>query len=87
MGHSKQINACDLRPCRPFRAVTCSDDKAVSFFTGAPYKFSSSFKEHTRFVNSVKYSPNGELFASAGSDGKVIIEDLIFVDGEVDFRI
>jgi hypothetical protein len=29
------------------------------------------FKEHERFVNVVRYSPNGEKFASGGADGKV----------------
>lgn len=32
---------------------------------------------HNRFVRDVAFSPNGELFASAASDGK-----LIFYDGK-----
>lgn len=31
--------------------------------------------EHTRFVQSVRYSPNGDLFATGGFDGKVFIYD------------
>lgn len=29
--------------------------------------------QHTRFVRDVAYSPNGELFASVGSDGKLFV--------------
>lgn len=28
-------------------------------------------QDHSRFVNSVRYSPNGELFVSGGAEGKV----------------
>jgi len=30
-------------------------------------------QEHTRFVQTVRYSPDGNLFASGGFDGKVFI--------------
>lgn len=32
-------------------------------------------QDHTRFVQAVRYSPSGNLFASAGFDGKVYIYD------------
>ena len=32
-------------------------------------------QEHIRFVQAVRYSPSGNLFASAGFDGKVFIYD------------
>ena len=32
-------------------------------------------QEHTRFVQAVRYSPAGNLFASAGFDGKVYLYD------------
>lgn len=31
--------------------------------------------EHLRFVQSVRYSPNGDHFATGGFDGKVFIYD------------
>lgn len=31
--------------------------------------------EHQRFVQSVRYSPNGEQFATGGFDGRVFIYD------------
>lgn len=33
------------------------------------------FQEHSRFVQAVRYSPNGSFFASAGFDGKVFLYD------------
>jgi len=32
-------------------------------------------RTHTRFVQDVKYSPNGDYFASVGSDGKMFLYD------------
>lgn len=42
-------------------------------------------QEHTRFVQAVRYSPSGSLFASGGFDGKVCIYDGTTADlvGEV----
>jgi WD40 repeat protein len=71
IGHSKVANACHIRNNRPFRAVTCSDDMTVNFYQGPPYKFSKSINDHSRFVQSVRFSPDGQFFVSVGSDAKV----------------
>jgi WD40 repeat protein len=70
-GHSKTINSVDTRPKRPFKAITGSDDMSVNVHSGVPYKFSHSIHNHSRFVQVVRYAPNGDFFASAGSDGHV----------------
>lgn len=71
-GHSKAINAVDMRPSgRPFRAVTASEDGTVNVFNGVPFKFSHSLRDHTRFVHTIRYSSNGETFLTAGADFKV----------------
>jgi WD40 repeat protein len=75
IGHTKTINSVSIRPCRPLRAVTASDDFTVNLFAGIPYKFVKSIKNHSRFVQCVQYSPDGSFFASAGADGKVFIYD------------
>ncbi|BET01561.1 WD domain, G-beta repeat [Nesidiocoris tenuis] len=74
-GQTKSINSCDFRPSRPFRIVTGCEDNTVGVFEGPPFKFVMTKKDHTRFVQAVRYSPNGELFASAGFDGKVFLYD------------
>ncbi|RCH82918.1 WD40 repeat-like protein [Rhizopus azygosporus] len=74
-GHTKVINSVSIRHQRPFRAVTASDDLAVSFFHGVPFKFEKTIRDHSRFVHDVKFSPNGDLFASVGADGKIFVYD------------
>jgi WD40 repeat protein len=75
MGTSKAINSVDFKPSRPFRAVVASEDNSVCYFEGPPFKWKKSLNEHDRFVNCIRYSPNGERFASGGADGKLIIYD------------
>lgn len=75
MGMSKSINSVDFKPTRPFRAVVGSEDNYVCFFEGPPFKWKKSLEEHDRFVNVVRYSPNGERFASGGADGKLVVYD------------
>ena len=72
-GHSKAINSVDIRPKRPFKAITGSDDMSVNVHSGVPFKFSHSLHDHSRFVQVVRYAPSGDLFASGGSDGQIFI--------------
>lgn len=74
-GHSKAINSCDIKQTRPFRVATGSEDFKVNFFEGPPFKYTTSMKDHTRFVNCVRFSPNGELLVSVGSDKLGIVYD------------
>ncbi|CAH1954141.1 unnamed protein product [Acanthoscelides obtectus] len=84
-GQSKPINSCDFRPARPFRIITGSEDNTIAIFEGPPFKFKMTKQEHSRFVQAVRYSPQGNLFASAGFDGKVYLYDGVSSDlvGEV----
>ncbi|CAG2103275.1 unnamed protein product [Medioppia subpectinata] len=72
-GHSKTINSCDFRPGRPFRIITGSEDNFIGIYEGPPFKFKTQLEDHSRFVQSVRFSPNGEQFASAGFDGKLFL--------------
>lgn len=74
-GQSKPINSCDFRPNRPFRIITGSEDNTIAVFEGPPFKFKMTKQDHSRFVQAVRYSPSGNLFASAGFDGKVFLYD------------
>ncbi|XP_069782091.1 WD repeat-containing protein 1 [Narcine bancroftii] len=75
LGHYKVINSISLKPTCPFRAVTGSDDFSCVFFEAFPIKFKSTITNHSAFVNCVRYSPKGNMFATAGSDGKIFIFD------------
>ncbi|KAF8609737.1 WD40 repeat-like protein [Ceratobasidium sp. AG-I] len=72
-GHSKVINAASIRHQRPFRAATAGDDSTIVFYTGVPYKYSSTITTHNRFVQDIQFSPSGDAFASVGSDMKAFI--------------
>lgn len=72
-GHSKVINSCDFKPSRPFKIVTGSEDTFVGIYEGPPFKFKTQLQDHNRFVQAIRFSPSGDLFASAGFDGKLFI--------------
>ncbi|WVR03821.1 hypothetical protein IAU60_000817 [Kwoniella sp. DSM 27419] len=77
VGHAKPITALSVRHQRPFRAVSGSDDNSLILHTAVPFKYDKMINTHNRFVRDVAYSPNGELFASVASDGK-----LFFYEGK-----
>ncbi|KAK6456593.1 actin interacting protein 1 [Scheffersomyces xylosifermentans] len=75
-GHSSAITAVDIKPQRPYRAATVSEDKAMVFFNGPPFKFDKSIRgHHTNTVRAVKFSPDGRFLVSAGSDRTIVIYD------------
>ncbi|XP_020251813.1 actin-interacting protein 1-2-like [Asparagus officinalis] len=74
-GHSKRVLSCTFKPTRPFRVVTGGEDFIVNFYEGPPFKFKLSHREHTNFVNCVRYSPDGNRFITVSSDKKGVIYD------------
>jgi WD repeat-containing protein 1 (actin-interacting protein 1) len=73
IGHSKVINSVSIRQNRPVRAATASDDFTVVFFHGPPFKQKLTIKDHTAFVQGVRFSPDGNSFVTIGSDKKVSV--------------
>ena len=48
----------------------------IKFYQGPPYKFvKSSEKNHSNFINCVRFSPAGSLLLTTGSDKKVNLYD------------
>ncbi|KAI8346341.1 quinon protein alcohol dehydrogenase-like superfamily [Mortierella sp. GBAus27b] len=80
MGHSKMVNSVAIRQKRPFTIVTGGDDTSIVFSKGFPLNFQKTIQEHSKYVQEVKFSPNGDLFASVGSDGKIFLYNA--ADGE-----
>ncbi|ODV94094.1 hypothetical protein PACTADRAFT_76732 [Pachysolen tannophilus NRRL Y-2460] len=76
LGHSSQINAVAIKPNRPYRAATVSDDGGLVFLAGPPFKFQASVRgHHNNFVRDVKYSPDGKYIVSVGFDRKIVVYD------------
>ena len=75
-GHSKAINAVAMRASRPFRAATVSDDMAMCFLHGAPFKFNSKAAGlHRGFVLGAAFSPDGATLVTVGADRRVQLYD------------
>ncbi|KAL6947175.1 hypothetical protein ACO0QE_002050 [Hanseniaspora vineae] len=78
-GHSSMINTCCINPNgRPFRAFTCDNEGSVVFYTGVPFKFKSSDRDHHdrgKFIRQCSMNDDGSLMCSVGSDRKVVLYD------------
>ncbi|KAI1763947.1 WD40 repeat-like protein [Hypoxylon sp. FL1150] len=75
-GHSKVINAVAMRQTRPLRAATVSDDMAMCFLHGAPFKFNSKAAGlHKGFVLGAAFSPDGNTLVTVGADKRVQLYD------------
>jgi WD40 repeat protein len=73
-GHSKAINSVAFKPTRPYRLVTGSEDMAVNWFEGPPFKFKRGLDAgHQRFVNCVRFNADGSRFISVGSDKRGVV--------------
>jgi WD40 repeat protein len=72
---TKQVLSIDWSPIKPARIALTDEDKSVLFYTGVPFKYDSRSELHSRYPNVVRYAPDGSVFATVGSDSKVIIYD------------
>jgi WD40 repeat protein len=71
--HSQPVISCSYRKTRPFRVVTAGEDLSVNMYEGPPFKYSNSYKGHTRYPNCVRFSPNGEHYLTVGADQKIVL--------------
>ena len=72
-GHSKPINSCDFRPNRPMKIITGGEDNLICFLEGPPFKFKGQIEDHSKYIQTVRYSPKGDLFVSGGFDGRILL--------------
>lgn len=76
IGHSKSVNAVAVKPQRPFRAATVSDDANMVFYHGTPYKFKEKVGDiHRNFVLGAAYSPDGNTLVTVGADKRIQLYD------------
>lgn len=55
-GFAKRLTSVDFRPVRPFKLAMGGDESSVGFFGGPPFKLVKSFKNHSSFINCVRFS-------------------------------
>ncbi len=76
IGHSKIALSGDLRKCRPYRAVTGSEDFQVIFYQGTPFKMLKIHTDtHKNFVTGCKFSPDNSKVISVGFDKRIVLYD------------
>lgn len=73
--NAKRILSVAFSPKRPFKIVSISEEKQTNFYEGPPFKFKQSDHCHTNYPNCVRYSADGERFATVGSDFKIAFYD------------
>jgi len=67
-GNMKKVLSVDYKKTRPYRIISGGEDMKTGYFEGPPFKYKLWNKEHKNFVNKVKFSPDGEKYASCSSD-------------------
>mmetsp|Transcript_22944 Transcript_22944/g.39326 ORF Transcript_22944/g.39326 Transcript_22944/m.39326 type:complete len:604 (+) Transcript_22944:111-1922(+) len=76
VGHSKKLTTCDFHPGpKPYKMATSGEDMKLNWYENLPLKFKHSTNEHTKFVNCIRFSPDGNLLLSGGSDSKMVMYD------------
>lgn len=73
--HDKRANSIDLKPNRPYRLIVGDDTFQTVLYHGPPFKSTLNINDHIRFVNVVRFSPDGKYFATGSSDANVFLYD------------
>ena len=58
-----------------YRLATAGEDTEVGFFENVPFKRVAMIKDHGKFVNCVRFAPDGSCFVTADAGGKALIYD------------
>lgn len=75
-GHTKRVIACHISSTKPALIATGSEDMSVGLFKGPPVRemdIPKFLKQHTAFVNDVRFSPDAKFLAIASSDRTVTV--------------
>jgi len=73
--HMKPILSVDVKQTRPYRVATGSEDMRSNFYEGPPFKWKLTSDKHTRFVTCVRFCPDGNTYATVGTDKKICFFD------------
>eukprot|EP01080_Neovahlkampfia_damariscottae_P006901 gene6901-11063_t len=78
-GHSQAILSVDHKQVRPFAIASAGEDGYVNLYKGPPYKTldGSERSIHKKYVNGIRFSPDGSEFVTVSSD-----KTIAFFDGK-----
>ncbi len=75
-GCSKNLMACSIRQQRPYKLALGGEDCDVQHFNGVPFKWEKRVDSKAqRFINAVRFSPDGERYVVGSSDKMIQIFD------------
>ena len=70
------VLSSSIQVCSEFVLISLySYTERLDRYPGVPFKFDKMIKNHTKFVQDVKYAASGDHFASVGSDYKAFLYD------------
>ena len=72
-GPTKASNAVAVSPLEPHSIAVGSDDYSVGIYSERPFRLCKTLQDHSGFVTSVAYSPDGYYLATAGADGRIFL--------------
>ena len=84
--HSRPVNCVSWRT-NVMEACTASDDFSIGIFRNSPFALQNTLKTHTNFVQVVRYSPSGNILASASSDKRINLHRISSLNGSDQYSI
>lgn len=74
-GMTSTGNCVAFKKVRPFRIVVGCEAAHSYFFSGPPFKMTSTKKDHSNMLTSCKFSPDGSKYVTVSSDKQAFLYD------------
>uniref|UniRef100_A0A7S1U9R9 Anaphase-promoting complex subunit 4 WD40 domain-containing protein n=1 Tax=Phaeomonas parva TaxID=124430 RepID=A0A7S1U9R9_9STRA len=75
IGHTANVLSIAYKPSRPYRVLSAGEDNAVIMYNGPPFRQAHTSRDHSNYVQCVRFAPDGKTAASVSNDKKIIFYD------------